>query len=76
MAPLKSSARSVGHAVRSVPDSLLSTVDSVVDGLSRVFQNRTTEREDESVKVGAVLDAEVHPVFIYFTLYLSLPHYR
>lgn len=35
--PLKNSMRSVGQAVRTVPDNLLSTVDGVVDGLSRVF---------------------------------------
>ncbi|XP_049843380.1 sorting nexin-13-like isoform X2 [Schistocerca gregaria] len=40
--PLKNSMRSVGQAVRTVPDNLLSTVDGVVDGLSRVFGSSAT----------------------------------
>lgn len=58
--PLKTSVRTVGQAVRSMPDNLLSTVDGVMDGLSRVFQTKsnTSKVDEESMKVGASLDQE------------------
>ncbi|XP_067006541.2 sorting nexin-13 [Anabrus simplex] len=58
--PLKSSMRSVGQAVRTMPDNLLSTVDGVMDGISKVFQTRTIRPSGfyESMKVGASLHVE------------------
>ena len=57
--------RTVGQAVRSMPDNLLSTVDGVMDGLSRVFQTKPTpSKDEESMKVGASLDQEVKCSFL------------
>ncbi|XP_026279783.1 sorting nexin-13 [Frankliniella occidentalis] len=58
--PLKSSVRTVGQAVRSMPDNLLSTVDGVMDGLSKVFQTKPnpSKIDEESMKVGASIDQE------------------
>ncbi|XP_014290688.1 sorting nexin-13 isoform X2 [Halyomorpha halys] len=44
------------QAVRTVPDSLMSSVDGVVDGLSRVLQVKTTR--EETGKVSASIDIE------------------
>lgn len=48
---------------RTLPDNLLSTVDGVMDGLSRVLQYSGVKRDDscdtEACKVGASLDIEV-----------------
>nr|CAD7410454.1 unnamed protein product [Timema poppensis] len=41
--PLKSSMRTVGQAVRTMPDNLISTVDGVMDGIAKVFQGRATD---------------------------------
>uniref|UniRef100_A0A0A9ZF17 Sorting nexin-13 n=2 Tax=Lygus hesperus TaxID=30085 RepID=A0A0A9ZF17_LYGHE len=47
------------QAVRTVPDSVMSSVDGMVDNLSKVLQVRTVSKEGaETVKVGASLDAE------------------
>ncbi|KAK9499578.1 hypothetical protein O3M35_002596 [Rhynocoris fuscipes] len=55
------------QAVRTVPDSVLSSVDGMVDGLSRVLQVRTASAAKdniqrgggpETLKVGASLDTE------------------
>lgn len=53
--------RTVGQAVRSMPDNLLSTVDGVMDGLTKVFQTKPnpSKVDEESMKVGASLDQEV-----------------
>ncbi|XP_071451053.1 sorting nexin-13-like [Hetaerina americana] len=64
--PIRSSMRSVGNAVRSVPDNLLSTVDGMVDNISKVFspsigssrQQQDTPLLLDSSKVGASLDVE------------------
>ncbi|XP_034255128.1 sorting nexin-13 [Thrips palmi] len=58
--PLKSSVRTVGQAVRSMPDNLLSTVDGVMDGLTKVFQTKpnVSKVDEDSMKVGASLDQE------------------
>ncbi|KAJ9575635.1 hypothetical protein L9F63_007496, partial [Diploptera punctata] len=55
--PLKSSIRNVGQAVRTMPDNLLSTVDGVMDGISKVFQGKTLRPPGfyEHMKVGASL---------------------
>lgn len=48
------------QAVRTVPDSVMSSVDGMVDNLSKVLQVRTVGKEgSETAKVGASLDAEV-----------------
>ncbi|GLG99697.1 Sorting nexin-13 [Gryllus bimaculatus] len=58
--PLKSSMRTMGQAVRTMPDNLLSTVDGVMDGISKVFQTRSIRPSGfyESMKVGASLHIE------------------
>ncbi|XP_054270445.1 sorting nexin-13 [Macrosteles quadrilineatus] len=54
----------VGQTVRTLPDNLLSTVDGVMDGLSKVLQysgvkpSRDDSIDAESCKVGASLDIE------------------
>ncbi|XP_073990966.1 sorting nexin-13-like isoform X2 [Rhodnius prolixus] len=65
-ATLDSLLRMSMQAVRTVPDSVLSSVDGMVDGLSRVLQVRTattakdsiTREGPETLKVGASLDTE------------------
>lgn len=61
MNPLKSSMRTVGQAVRTMPDNLMSTVDGVMDGISKVFQGKTIRAPCfyESMKVGASLHVDV-----------------
>lgn len=51
----------MGQAVRSMPDNLLSTVDGVMDGLTKVFQTKPnpSKVDEDSMKVGASLDQEV-----------------
>lgn len=44
------------QAVRTVPDSLMSSVDGVVDGLSKVLQVKNTR--EETGKVSAAIDTE------------------
>ncbi|XP_069691932.1 sorting nexin-13-like [Periplaneta americana] len=58
--PLKSSMRTVGQAVRTMPDNLLSTVDGVMDGISKVFQGKAIRPPGfyESTKVGASLHVD------------------
>nr|CAD7261410.1 unnamed protein product [Timema shepardi] len=58
--PLKSSMRTVGQAVRTMPDNLLSTVDGVMDGIAKVFQGRAVRPAGfyDSMKVGASLHVE------------------
>ncbi|XP_046396118.1 sorting nexin-13-like [Ischnura elegans] len=64
--PIRSSMRTVGNAVRSVPDNLLSTVDGMVDNISKVFSpsiGSIRQQQDaplllDSSKVGASLDVE------------------
>ncbi|XP_063234403.1 sorting nexin-13-like isoform X2 [Bacillus rossius redtenbacheri] len=58
--PLKSSMRTVGQAVRTMPDNLLSTVDGVMDGITKVFQGKSIRPPGfyESMKVGASLHVE------------------
>lgn len=74
--PLKSSVRTVGQAVRSMPDNLLSTVDGVMDGLSRVFQTKPTpSKDEESMKVGASLDQEVL-IGIHFSVLLDHTYFK
>lgn len=52
------------QAVRTVPDSVMNSVDGMVDNLSKVLQVRTTSKEgSETVKVGSSIDAEV--IYIY-----------
>jgi hypothetical protein len=49
-----------------MPDNLLSTVDGVMDGLSRVFQTKPApSKDEESSKVGASLDQEVMCLFFF-----------
>lgn len=61
MNPLKSSMRTVGQAVRTMPDNLMSTVDGVMDGISKVFQGKAIRPPGfyESMKVGASLHVDV-----------------
>lgn len=48
----------VGNAMKIVPDNLLNTMDGVMEGFSKVFQKSLKPDEEESMKVGAVLDNE------------------
>lgn len=50
--------RTVGQAVRTMPDNLLNTVDEVFDGITRVFQNKN-KGFDDPMKVGSSLHQEV-----------------
>lgn len=57
--------KSVTQAVKTMPDNMLSTVDGVMDNLSKIFGNpKKTSIFYENTKVGAGLDTEV---FIYVT---------
>ncbi|XP_063987704.1 sorting nexin-13-like [Diachasmimorpha longicaudata] len=57
--PLKTSMKSVTQAVKTMPDNMLSTVDGVMDNISKFFGNsRKNSVLYESVKVGAGIDAE------------------
>lgn len=57
MNPLKM----VGNAVKTMPDNLLNTVDGVMEGFSRVFQQKSSrhEEEEETMKVSSEIDFEV-----------------
>ena len=61
MNPLKTSMRTVGQAVRTMPDNLMSTVDGVMDGINKVFQGKVIRPPVfcESMKVGASLHVDV-----------------
>lgn len=50
--------RTVGQAVRTMPDNLLNTVDEVFDGITKVFQNRA-KNFDDPMKVGSTIHQEV-----------------
>jgi len=58
--PLKTSMRTVGQAVRTMPDNLLSTVDGMMDGINKVFQGKVIRPPVfcESMKVGASLHVD------------------
>ncbi|XP_057319343.1 sorting nexin-13-like isoform X2 [Microplitis mediator] len=57
--PLKTSMKSVTQAVKTMPDNMLSTVDGVMDNISKFFGNpRKHGMLYESVKVGASIDTE------------------
>ncbi|XP_012285877.1 sorting nexin-13 isoform X2 [Orussus abietinus] len=57
--PLKTSVKTVTQAVKTMPDNMLSTVDGVMDNISRFFGNpKKNSMLYESVKVGASIDAE------------------
>ncbi|XP_014481549.1 PREDICTED: sorting nexin-13-like [Dinoponera quadriceps] len=59
MNPLKTSMKSVTQAVKTMPDNMLSTVDGVMDNLSKFFGNpKKTSIFYENTKVGAGLDTE------------------
>ncbi|EZA62302.1 Sorting nexin-13 [Ooceraea biroi] len=59
MNPLKTSMKSVTQAVKTMPDNMLSTVDGVMDNLSKFFGNpKKTTIFYENTKVGASLDTE------------------
>ncbi|XP_012227771.1 sorting nexin-13-like isoform X2 [Linepithema humile] len=59
MNPLKTSMKSVTQAVKTMPDNMLSTVDGVMDNLSKIFGNpKKTSIFYENTKVGAGLDTE------------------
>jgi sorting nexin-13 len=53
--------RTVGQAVRTMPDNLMSTVDGVMDGINKVFQGKAIRPPGfcESMKVGASLHVDV-----------------
>jgi len=60
MNPLKTSMKSVTQAVKTMPDNMLSTVDGVMDNLSKFFGNpKKTSIFYENTKVSAGLDTEV-----------------
>lgn len=59
--PLKTSMKNMTQAVKTMPDNMLSTVDGVMDNISKFFGNpKKTSVFLESVKVGASLDTEVN----------------
>ncbi|KAL6259662.1 hypothetical protein P5V15_009578 [Pogonomyrmex californicus] len=59
MNPLKTSMKSVTQAVKTMPDNMLSTVDGVMDNLSKIFGNpKKTSIFYENTKVSAGLDTE------------------
>ncbi|XP_012528442.2 sorting nexin-13 isoform X1 [Monomorium pharaonis] len=59
MNPLKTSMKSVTQAVKTMPDNMLSTVDGVMDNLSKFFGNpKKTSIFYENTKVSAGLDTE------------------
>lgn len=52
--------KNVTQAVKTMPDNMLSTVDGVMDNLSKLFSNsKKTSIFYENTKVGAGLDTEV-----------------
>lgn len=66
MNPFRAVTQGVGQAVRTMPDNLISTMDGMMDGLSKVLQyggvnrlNREDAGDSEATKVGASLDTEV-----------------
>lgn len=72
MNPLKTSMKSVTQAVKTMPDNMLSTVDGVMDNLSKFFGNpKKTSIFYENTKVGASLDTEVG----IFACYIYLQDY-
>lgn len=57
--------KSVTQAVKTMPDNMLSTVDGVMDNLSKIFGNpKKTSIFYENTKVSAGLDTEV---FVFYT---------
>ncbi|KAK6618548.1 hypothetical protein RUM43_012939 [Polyplax serrata] len=52
--PFKASMRTVGQAVRTMPDNLMNTVDEVFDGITKVFQTKN-KHFDDPMKVGSSL---------------------
>ena len=50
--------RTVGQAVRTMPDNFLNTVDEVFDGITKVFQVKN-KNFDDPMKVGSFLQQEV-----------------
>ncbi|XP_020290233.1 sorting nexin-13-like isoform X2 [Pseudomyrmex gracilis] len=59
MNPLKTSMKNVTQAVKTMPDNMLSTVDGVMDNLSKLFSNsKKSSIFYENTKVGAGLDTE------------------
>ncbi|XP_043686176.1 sorting nexin-13-like isoform X1 [Vespula pensylvanica] len=59
MNPLKTSMKSVTQAVKTMPDNMLSTVDGVMDNISKFFGNpKKSTVFYEHAKVGASLDVE------------------
>ena len=57
--------RTVGQAVKTMPDNLLNTVDEVFDGITKVFQTRN-KNFDDPMKVGSSLHQDVSCDFIHF----------
>ncbi|KAK2580520.1 hypothetical protein KPH14_006255 [Odynerus spinipes] len=61
MNPLKTSMKSVTQAVKTMPDNMLSTVDGVMDNISKFFGNpKKSNVFYEHTKVGASLDIETN----------------
>ncbi|XP_043498083.1 sorting nexin-13-like isoform X2 [Polistes fuscatus] len=61
MNPLKTSMKSMTQAVKTMPDNMLSTVDGVMDNISKFFGNpKKTNVFYEHAKVGASLDVETN----------------
>lgn len=60
MVPFKESMKTMGQAVKTVPDNLMVRVDGFVDNISRVFSTNGPDANcEEATKVGALLDLEV-----------------
>nr|XP_018913034.1 PREDICTED: sorting nexin-13-like [Bemisia tabaci] len=59
MVPFKESMKTMGQAVKTVPDNLMVRVDGFVDNISRVFSTNGPDANcEEATKVGALLDLE------------------
>lgn len=72
--PLCSSMKSVGHKVKTVPDSFM---DGIKDGLVKVLGNRSASPDSETVpescKVAAGLDVEViFFVILRYNIFLNI----
>lgn len=75
MNPLKTSMKSVTQAVKTMPDNMLSTVDGVMDNLSKIFGNpKKTSIFYENTKVSAGLDTEVLLYFMFSRCCISLEY--
>lgn len=59
--------KTMTQAVKTMPDNMISTVDGVMDNISKFFGNpRKNSMLYESVKVGACIDTEVNKFILFY----------